>query len=118
MRGRSWLTNAVKEETVFVTRADKGGATLIMNHADVQRTIENELFDNNKFSELKRNTDDQLVHVKHEVKSVVINLKRRNLITDEDKTLMTGLTASNHSKLAPEYQPELRMRILCLKYTN
>ena len=106
MRGRNWLSKAVKDDTVFVTRADKGGAILIMNHADVQESIEKELFDRNKFSKLEKNTDDQLVHMKYQVKSLAINLKRRKLITDEDKTLMTGLTANNHSKLAPEYQPE------------
>ena len=106
MRGRKWLVEAVKAEKVFVTKADKGGATLIMNHTDVQEAIEKELFDQNKFTKLERNTDDQLVDVKHKLKSLAINLKRRKLISDDDKTLMTGLTENNHSKLAPEYQPE------------
>ena len=106
MRGRSWLSKAIKNELVFLTKADKGGATLIMNHTDVKKAIEAELFDQNQFTKLNRDTDDQLVHVKHQVKSLVINLKRRKLITDEDKTLMCGLTSNNHSKQAPEYQPE------------
>ena len=97
---------AVKEETVFVTRADKGGATLLMNHTDVTEAIETELFDQNKFTKLERNTDDQLVHTKHQVKSLAINLKKRKLITDEDKMLMTGLTEKNHSEQAPVFQPE------------
>ena len=96
----------MKAEKVFVTKADKGGATLIMNHTDVQEAIEKELFDQNKFAKLEKNTDDQLVDVKHKLKSLAINLKRKKLISDEDKTLMTGLTENNHSKLAPEYQPE------------
>ena len=100
------MVEAVKAEKVFVTKADKGGATLIMNHTDVQEAIEKELFDQNKFTKLERNTDDQLVDVKHKLKSLAINLKRKKLISDEDKTLMTGLTGNNHSKLAPEYQPE------------
>ena len=106
MRGRSWLTKAVKEELVFITKADKGGATLIMNHADVISAIEDELFDTNKFIKLEKGTDEHLLHMKHEMKSLVINLKRKKLITDQDKTLMSGLTENNHTKLAPEYQPD------------
>ena len=110
---------ACTNDTVFVTRADKGGAILIMNYVDVQKTIENELFNTNKFEKLQRNTDDQLVHVKHEMKSLVIKLKKRKLITDADKTLMAGLTESNHTKLAPEYQPESPyVYILCSKSIN
>ena len=98
MRGRKLLIEKVKEERVFVTKADKGGATLIMNHTDVQEAIEKELFDQNKFTKLENNADDQLIKVKDQVKSLVIDLKRKNLITDEDKTLITGLTEKNHSK--------------------
>ena len=39
-------------ELVFLTKADKGGATLIMNHTDVKEAIEAELFDQNKFTKL------------------------------------------------------------------
>ena len=77
MRGRKWLMDATKEEKIFVTKADKGGAT-----------------------------DDQLTHINHLAKSLAINMKKKNLITDDDKTVMTGLTENNHSKLAPEYRPE------------
>ena len=39
-------------------KAEKGGATLIMNHADVQEAIGKELFDQNKFTKLENNADD------------------------------------------------------------
>ena len=42
--GRKWVMNHLKKETIFVTKADKGGATLIMNFADVKAAIQNELF--------------------------------------------------------------------------
>ncbi len=47
--------DTTKSELIFVTKADKGGATLIMNFADVKAAIENELFNNNKFIKLERN---------------------------------------------------------------
>ena len=106
MRGRNRLSKVAKEESVFVTRADEGGAILIMIHVDVQEAVEAELFDQNKFTKLDRKRDDQLIHMKHEVKSLAIKLNKRNLITDNDRTLISGLTAKNNSKQAPEYQPE------------
>ena len=45
-------------------------------------------------------------HVKHEVKSLVIDLADRKLITENDKTLIAGINSNNRPKLAPEYQPE------------
>ena len=35
-RGRKWLSDKLKSEVLFVTKADKGGAILIMNYADVK----------------------------------------------------------------------------------
>ena len=42
LRGRRWILNNLKEEKIFITKADKGGFTLIMNFADVKAAIENE----------------------------------------------------------------------------
>ena len=77
-----------------------------MNFTDVKTAIENELFDPNKFEKLDRNSEQQLNHVKHEVKSLVIDLADRKLITENDKTLIAGMNSNNRPKLAPEYQPE------------
>ena len=106
LRGRKWLMDKIKEESIFVTKADKGGATLIMNFTDVKAAIENELFNDSKFTKLEKNTEDQLSSVKEEVKSLAIQLEQRKLITVSDKTLIAGLNSNNRPKLAPEYQPE------------
>ena len=105
-RGRKWLLDKIRSEELFITKADKGGAILIMNLADVKSAIESELFDTNKFEKLERNADQQLSHVKNEVKALSIHLEQRKLITVTDKTLITGLNANNRPKLAPEYRPE------------
>ena len=81
----------MKEEKIFITKADKGGSTLIMNFADVKAATENELFNENKFSLIGRSSDDQLSHVKQEVKSLTLHLEQRKLISTKDKTLITGL---------------------------
>ena len=96
----------LKDEELFVTKADKGGAILILNFADVKTAIKNELFDTNKFEKLDRNAEQQLNHVKKEVKSLTIELMQRQFITETDKTLIAGLNSNNRPKLAPEYQPE------------
>ena len=106
MRGRKWLLDNIKNEILFVTKADKGGAILIMNYSDVRSAIENELFNNNKFIKLDKNADEQLMYVKNEAKSLLIYCEEKKLISDRDKTLITGLTTNNKPKLAPEYQPE------------
>ena len=106
LRGRKWIVNELKNDELFVTKADKGGAILILNKADVKAAIENELFDTNKFEKLERNADQQLNHVKHEVRRLTIHLADQKLITENDKTLIAGITPNNHPKLAPEYQPE------------
>ena len=106
LRGRKWLMNCIKGETLLITKADKGGATLIMNYMDVQKTIEDELLNITKFTKLERNLDDQLEHVKNRVKTVVMDLEKMNIITSNDKMLITGLTSKDRPRLAPEYQPE------------
>ncbi len=106
LRGRKWLRDQIKNEKIFITKADKGGATLIMNFDDVISAIERELFDVRKFEELEKNSEEQLAYVKQEVKSLAIQLEKKGLITDNDKTLISGLNSNNRPKLAPEYQPE------------
>ena len=57
----------ISNQTLFVTKADKGDATLIMNYTDVKTSIEKELFDDHKFEKLNRNTEEQLTSAKDEV---------------------------------------------------
>ena len=106
LRGKKWLMDKIKDETIFITKADKGGATLIMNFADVKTAIETELFNNNKFTKLERSAEEQLGFVKHEVRSLAVHMEERKFITANDKTLITGLNHNNRPKLAPEYKPE------------
>ena len=103
---------------LVVTKADKGGATLIMNFADVKAAIENELFNTEKFSKLERNAESQLEYVRNEVRSLAMSLEQRKLISASDKTLITGLNENNRPKLAPEYQPESPYAYPFSKSTN
>ena len=39
MIGRKWLLDKIESESIFVTTADKGGATLILNFTDIKAAI-------------------------------------------------------------------------------
>ena len=77
-----------------------------MDFDDVKLSIENELLDTAKFEKLTRNAEQQLTHVKNEVRMLTVELAKRKLITEQDKTIIAGLNSNNRPKLAPEYQPE------------
>ena len=42
-RGRKWISERIRSKSIFVTKADKGGATLILNYNDVEEAIEKEI---------------------------------------------------------------------------
>ena len=106
LRGKKWLEEKLKAKSAFVTKADKGGAILIMNYTDVEESIKNEIFDENKFEELQTNADDHLFTIRNKVNTAAINLQQKNIISKDDKTLITGLTDKNKPKQAPEYRAE------------
>ena len=81
VQGKKWLTTKIKERKLFVSKADKGGATLILNYEDVQNSIKNELNNNNKFTKVERSAEDQLNHVREEVKSLCIHLEQKKKIS-------------------------------------
>ena len=88
----------LKSEKIFVTKADKGGSTLIMNFADVKAAIENELFNTEKFSKLERNAEEQLEYVRNEVRSLAMSLEERKLISASDKNLDNGIERKQPTK--------------------
>ena len=107
LRGKSWIEEKIKRKSLFVTKADKGGAILIMNYADVEECITKEIFNNNKFEEIHQtNADEHIFTVRKRVNDAAIELQRRGKISQDDKTIITGLTDKNKPKQAPEYRAE------------
>ena len=45
LRGQKWTKEKIKSKSIFITKADKGGATLIMSYNDVEDAIKKEIFD-------------------------------------------------------------------------
>ena len=104
MRGRKWIKDKVAEKAIFITKADKGGATLVMNYADVEESIKQELMNNQKFEKLSVTADEHLSTVREKVNNVSKQLKQNEKISKYDKTMITGLTDNNRVKQAPEYR--------------
>ena len=106
LRGKKWILNKIKEKELFITKADKGGATLIMNYNDVVNTIEKELFNIDNFEIVSNNAEKHLAETQTKVISMVKSLANKNILTSEDKSLIAGLNANNKLKLEPEYRAE------------
>ena len=104
--GQKWLLEMTKKQSIFISKADKGGATLILNYHTVAGEIQKELFDERKYEALNVKPDVHCAAVADKAKEMIINLNSRNIISDKDKTLITGLNKNNNMKHAPEYRAE------------
>ena len=105
-RGRKWIQDKIKLKQIFVTKGDKGRATLIMNYEDVEEAIKREILDETKFEKIETTADEHIFAVRRKVNELAINLQRDNIISKADKTLITGLSDKNKAKQAPEYRAE------------
>ena len=105
-RGRKWISDKVKSETIFITKADKGGATLIMKYKDVEDAIKKEIFDERKFERVQTTADEHIFTMRSQVNELAISLQRNHIISNTDKSLITGLSQKNKPKQAPEYRAE------------
>ena len=59
-RGRKWIRKNIKTEKIFVTRADKGGAIIIVDYTTVIDVMEKELGDPNKFKVVSGDPDKHI----------------------------------------------------------
>ena len=74
--------------------------------SDVEEAIKKEIFDERKFENLETTADQHLFTVRNKVNIVASNLLANDIISKEEKTLITGLTDKNKPKQAPEYRAE------------
>ena len=76
-----------------------------MKYSDVEDAVKKEVMDANKFEKVETTADKHILTVWSKV-AVAENLQRNNIISQADKTLITGLTEKNKPKQAPEYRAE------------
>ena len=74
LRGRHWINERTKSKSLFVTKADKGGAILIMNYNDVEDAVKKEIFNNDNFEKIEANAKQHIFTVQNLVNTVEINL--------------------------------------------
>ena len=105
MRGRKWIRENIKTEKVFVTRADKGGAIIILDYKTVIDVMEKELGDPNTFKVVSGDHDKHRISVTKDVREEVKKFCKNGCISVKDRELITGINAKGNMKHNPEYRP-------------
>ena len=75
-----------------------------MNYDDVQEAIKKEILNETKFAKVETTADQHIFTVRDKVNNTAIQLQTNNIITKDDKSLITGLSDKNKAKQAPEYR--------------
>ena len=106
-RGKAWLLKMTKAESLFVTKADKGGATLIMDYQAVVECIERDLQNETNFTKSELSVDEMMTEVRGKIVEKTLDLLERNNISEKDKKLITGLNENNNLVQSPEFRPTI-----------
>ena len=88
--GLKMCQKAVKDRKLYFTKADKGGAMLILDADVVHGIILSMLNDDEKF--IKLNKSDPRARIKSEIKQRVAQFEEDGLLSRNDCFLITGLT--------------------------
>ena len=100
IRGKNLLEKMIKDDKILVTKADKGGAILILDVDVVREKLEAELYNKDKFEELEDNADTHLADVTEVVKAVVVEMEEEGCISAQDRERITGLNDNLNMKRA------------------
>ena len=106
-QGQKWIIEQINKQQIFVSKADKGGATLVFDYSTVVEEIEKELHDKKKYGIIREKAEAQCNKITAQIRKKIIDLNKKGIITDKDKTLITGLNTKNKMKHAPEYRTEV-----------
>ena len=106
-RGKGWVLEAIRQQRIFVTTADKGGATLILDYSTVMNTVGTELSKTTKFAKLETSVETKMEQTQQKVKDTVLKHHDLNTITEEEKKRITGINANGNMIHAPELRPSV-----------
>ena len=104
-RGKAWLLKAVKSQQIFVTKADKGGAIILLDFKKALESLREEINNPEKFTKVDIPLKEKMQEVKKGVISQVILMESKNNISDKDRTIITGLTDKGGMKRSPVFRP-------------
>ena len=106
-RGKGWILKSIRQQKIFVTSADKGGATLILDYTTVMDTVRSELEKETKFTKLETSVETKMEQTQQKVKDAVLKHHNLNTISEEDKKRITGINDKGNMVHAPELRPEV-----------
>ena len=104
-RGKAWITKEVKEQRLFVTKADKGGAILILNFEDAFQAVKKEMEDERKFEVLNVTPEVHMENTQKNIVSIVKECEKGGIITEKDRLLITGITNNGGKKHSHVFSP-------------
>ena len=84
--------NMVKEQKIFVTKADKGGAVLILNFDTALQAVRKDMTNTEKFTRLDTPVQEKMKQTEKEVRVLVSNMELAGKITAHDNLDLERLT--------------------------
>ena len=90
----------VQSDTIYITRADKGGAILILDSTTVLEIIKKELEDTSKYCCLEK---DPRPEIKKLLKNTVVSHEEEGLISPGNRFLITGYTDKGGMSQHPDF---------------
>ena len=103
-RGRAWLIKAVDDKKIFVTRADKGGATLLIDFETAFNAVKTALEDPQKFSKSNMQVEAKMEDIQKDVNIKVKEMEGLGNISNEDRELITGITDLGGKRQSPVFR--------------
>jgi hypothetical protein len=85
------LRKLKEDNSIVITQADKGNATVVMDKVDYEKKIEDHLLDNNTYREVQR---DPTKTLQNKVNSELKALKDFSLLSDKTYSVLRSRTAS------------------------
>ena len=90
-RGLSWCKNNVKNKTIVITKADKGGSILIMDYSFVENTIAENLANEEQYVKLPMSPVNQ---IRDDMKLLTLKHVDSGGMTQNERHLTTGHTVN------------------------
>ena len=104
-RGKAWILKEIENEKLFITKADKGGATLILDYNVALDSVTKALAKQENFVEEPIPETKKMAEVQKIVKQKVLELHDAGIVTERDKKIITGLNENNNIMHAHCFKP-------------
>ena len=91
IRGKDYLLKQINAKCLFVSKADKGGATIILDWDTAVESIRSEMNKPEKFVKLECTIEEKMIEVKNLIKETVCDKEAKGIITAKDRKIITGI---------------------------